>query len=531
MARTQPFRQLAEWIRVAAYCERTGVPAAEALSELRGRAARRRRFLQLAAGAGMLAAAPLRAAPNAGGANVAVVGAGLAGLYAATVLGAKRARPQVFEASDRVGGRVWTLRGFFPGQVAERGGELIDTTHSTLRGLANAYRLTLESYAANKLPGDEAFHFFGRSWTEAQVVEEFRAFVPAMRDDLSRLSNGPTAFSSNETDRRLDFTPLSDYLVQRGAGTLIQAVLDVAYTIEFGRQISRQSALALLFFVATNRRQAFTPFGVFSDERFHIVEGNDTVATRMAADLPEPVIFGHRLLSVAREASGRVKLSFATARGTVESVHDAVILTLPAPLMRQVEFEPSAALPPGNRRAIDQFDYGTNSKMMIGFLGRPWYERSNSNGASYSDLPNHQATWETNPSLAQFNVRGVLTDYSGGDRGARLDPARVQTEAEAFLADMERVYPGSSVLARRDARGNVQAHLENWSRLALFQGAYTNNQPGYFTTLEGLYARPAGNIFFAGEHTDSFYSYQGFMEGALLSGARAADEALRSFKH
>ena len=124
------------------------------------------------------------------------------------------------------------------------------------------------------------------------MVEEFRAFVPALKDDLSKLSNGPTALSYNETDRRLDFTPLSDYLVQRGAGPLIRAVLDVAYTIEFGREINRQSALALLFFIATNKRQAFTPFGVFSDERFHIVEGNDAVATAMAAGLPQPVQAG-----------------------------------------------------------------------------------------------------------------------------------------------------------------------------------------------------------------------------------------------
>ncbi len=165
--------------------------------------------------------------------------------------------------------------------------------------------------------------------------------------------------------------------------------------------------------------------------------------------------------------------------------------------------------------------------MMVGFNGRPWYERNNSNGASYSDLANHQSTWETNPSLALNGSRGVLTDFSGGERGARLDPARLQTEASAFLGDLERVYPGSAVLARRDHTGRVQAHLENWSKLPLFKGAYSNNAPGYFTTIEGLYAKPAGNIFFAGEHTDSFYSCQGFMEGALLSGARAADEVLR----
>jgi monoamine oxidase len=527
------------WLQVAWHCRRSGEPAAQALPRLREaalapRQQARRQALHLAAGAAaasVLAALPkgtARAAPGARGADVAVVGAGLAGLHCAALLAAKGARTTVFEAADRVGGRVWSLRGLFPGQVAERGGELIDTTHSTLRGLAGAFGLTLESYAASKHPGEEAFFFAGRHWSEAEVVEEFRAFVPALKDDLSRLSNGPTAFASNEHDRRLDFTPLSDYLVQRGAGPLLRRVLDVAYTIEFGRETSRQSALSLLFFIATNRRQAFTPFGVFSDERFHIVEGNDAVPQRLAAALPGPPRLAHRLLRVARRADGRVLLSFATAGRTLDTVHDAVVLALPAPAMRQVEFGTGAALPECNRRAIAELDYGTNSKMMIGFVGRPWFERSNSNGASYSDLPNHQATWETNPSLAASQVRGVLTDYSGGERGARLDPARLQREAEAFLGDLELVYPGSAGLARRDSRRRVQAHLENWSRLPLFQGAYTNNQPGYFTTLEGLYAQRAGNIHFAGEHTDSFYSYQGFMEGALLSGARAADEVLRT---
>lgn len=315
MPRSRVFRRLLQWLAAAALAQRSGSSAEEALAELRAAGRGRRRWLQGAAGASLAAALPLRAAPGARGADVAVVGAGFAGLYAATVLAGKGARPTVFEAGDRVGGRVWSLRGHFPGQVAERGAELIDTTHSTLRGLARAQGLTLESYAESQHPGEELFHFFGRHWSEAQVVEEFRAFVPAMKADLTRLSNGPTAFAFNAADRTLDFTPLSDYLSSRGAGPLLRAVLDVAYTIEFGREISRQSALSLLFFAAANRRQAFTPFGVFSDERFHIVEGNDAVATGLATALPQPVRLGHRLLRVARAADGRVKLSFATAGG------------------------------------------------------------------------------------------------------------------------------------------------------------------------------------------------------------------------
>ncbi|MEW6708031.1 MAG: FAD-dependent oxidoreductase [Pseudomonadota bacterium] len=535
MARTHLFRMLQRCAALAAHCERTGMPEAEAVQAAREAAlpspGRRRVLGAAAAGAGLGALGLAQAAARAAGgtADVAVVGAGFAGLYAATVLAGKGLEAQLFEAGTRSGGRVASLRGLFPGQVAERGAELIDTTHSTVRQLANQFGLTLENYETQ--PGEEFFYFDGRHHSEAEVVAEYRAFAAAMNQDLRRLSGGPTAEAHNEFDRQLDFMPLAAYLDSRGAGPLLRQVMDVAYTIEFGREIDRQSSLALLFFAQANKRGRFTPFGNFSDERFHVVEGNDAIATGLESNLPRPVAYQHRLLKVSRLADGRLKLAFAHGNRVVESVHAAAILALPAPMMREVEFDASVALPAHSRTAIAGLDYGTNSKMMVGFTARPWYERLNGNGGSYSDLPHHQNTWETAPSTAAFGVRGVITDYSGGNRGAALDPSRLQQEAQDFIADLERVWPGSSAYVRRDGRGRIVAHLENWSRNPLFKGAYTNNQPGYFTTLEGLYAQPAGQrLYFAGEHTDSFYSYQGFMEGALLSGARAADQAWRSLR-
>lgn len=534
MSRSAAFRFLSRCAATAAWCDRTGQSEAEAVERRRAQAldAPRRRLLQGAAGGTALlalgAAAP-RVRAQAGGAGVAIVGAGFAGLYAASVLAGKGIGTQVYEAGSRVGGRVWSLRGTFPGQVVERGAELIDTTHSTVRGLANAFGLTLENY--EKQPGEEFFHFMGRHWSEAEVVAEYRAFSSAMNDDLRRLSGGPTADSFNAYDRQLDLLPLSDYLDSRGAGPLLRRVMDTAYTIEFGREINRQSALALLFFAQANKRGHFTPFGNFSDERFHIVEGNDAIATGLAGTLPRPVAFGHQLLKVSRLADGRLKLAFAVGNKTVETVHAAAVLALPAPMMRLITFDASVALAPHSRQAIDGLDYGTNSKMMVGFTARPWIERLGCNGGSYSDLRNHQNTWETAPDTALSGQRGVITDYSGGERGARLDPGKLQAEATAFLADLDVVWPGSAGFARRDAQGRIVAHLENWSRNPLYRGAYTNNQPGYFTTIEGHYAKPgAPGLYFAGEHTDSFYSYQGFMEGALLSGARAADQAWRALR-
>lgn len=54
------------------------------------------------------------------------------------------------------------------------------------------------------------------------------------------------------------------------------------------------------------------------------------------------------------------------------------------------------------------------------------------------------------------------------------------------------------------------------------KGSYTCYLPGQFTTIAGNEGKSVGNLHFAGEHANSFYEWQGFMEGAVLSGLDAA---------
>lgn len=531
MSGSEIFYRLKKYVHIALHCERTGQPAQEVLDQIKhaGQFNRERRRFMTAMGAGTIAAATgalpgtLRtafAAPGVSG-GVAIVGAGLAGLSCGYALAGKGVRADLFEASNRAGGRCFSLYNFFPGQVAERGGEFIDTGHVTMRGYANTFGLTLE--AVTKEPGEVAYFFNGQHHSEAQVVEEFRAFVPALQDDIKKLSP-PTAESFTADDRILDFTNLKDYLSSRGAGGLIREVLDVAYTIEYGLGIEQQSCINLLLFIHADRRSKFRPFGVFSDERFHVVEGNDRIAQGLADSLPGQIAFEHKLVRARKLSDGRIRLTFSNRGKAVETEHDAVVLTLPFSVLRDVELDASLGLPDWKRFAIDNLGYGTNSKMMLGFSGRPWYQLHGSNGGSYSDLANHQNTWETNAIRATPNS-AILTDYSGGNRGAALNPSRVQTEAGRFLEDLNEVYPNASQYASKNRQGQYLVHLENWSLNPLTKGSYTCNQPGYFTTIAENEGRPVDNLFFAGEHTSSFYEWQGFMEGAALSGVRAAGEA------
>ena len=459
--------------------------------------------------------------------SVGIVGAGLAGLACADALQSQGVGSTVYDASGRAGGRCYSLRGFFPGQVAERGGEFIDNPHKTMLGYARELNLALED--VTKYPGDVVYYFNGQHYDESEVVEAFREFVPVMQDDLRRLSGEVTAIDFTPADAAIDRTSIAEYLAGANsarvpAPPLARAAIAEAYEAEYGLEAGDQSVLNFLMFIHADRRSKFTPFGVFSDERWHIVDGNDRIPGGLAARLGSSVSFGMMLEAVRATPAGRIELTFTSGRRTVTRVHDSVVITIPFSVLRDVRLDANLSLPAGQRLAIDTLGYGTNAKMMVGFDGRPWIDRG-SNGTAYTSLANVQTTWETNP-IAASGSHGVLTDYSSGDRGARLNPARVQTEALKFLTDLDLVFPGAFAAATQ-VKNRFVAHLEAWPSNPLSKGSYTCYRPGQFTTIAGYEGLSAGALHFAGEHANSFYVWQGFMEGAALSGLDAAEAVLR----
>jgi monoamine oxidase len=469
------------------------------------------------------ASTPPRTAPSVG-----IVGAGLAGLACADALTRRGIVASVYEAGVRTGGRCWSLGGFFPQQVGERGGEFIDTTHKTMLGYAQRFNLEIED--VSKKAGDTTYFFDGQLVPEAAVVDEFREFVAIMRADLRRLSSEVTAASPTADDVILDNTSLEAYLDGQNAagvaaGSVARAAITSAYLGEYGLETGEQSCLNFLLFIHADRRSKFTPFGVFSDERYHVVDGNDRIAEGLTQSLLQPVVLGRTLVAARKTSSGAIELIFETGAPVT---HDIVVLAMPFSVLRHVALDSSLAIPIAQRTAIDALGYGNNAKLLVGFDARPW-TTTHGSGTAYSDLVHHQLTWETNRARASA-TRGVLTDYASGDRGFAMNPAAVQAEAEAFLSDLDLVFPGAAAAASRRPDHTLVAHLEHWPSNPLTLGSYTCYRPGQFTTIAGLEGVPVENLYFAGEHANSFYEAQGFMEGAALSGLDVAAAILRAVR-
>ena len=170
---------------------------------------------------------------------VAIVGGGVAGLTAAYRLQAAGAKPFVFEASNRWGGRMFTHYDFYKGMFCELGGEFVDTGHEDLQKLAErTRRRDAETRRRRRRRGSLFFQGrfpyaegHGRPGEPDGSVCAIAEQIAADADKLTDKDDNWTPYA-----RKLDQKSLKDYLEQFRGKTDDWAIdlLDVAYNIEFG---------------------------------------------------------------------------------------------------------------------------------------------------------------------------------------------------------------------------------------------------------------------------------------------------------
>lgn len=523
MARTPIAEKLQGAAALAAEAGRREVPAGEDIEERRGM---RRREL-LVAGAGLAVAATLGGVrpPQAGAASgtprIAVVGAGLAGLSCAYRLKQAGYSATVYEASERTGGRCWTRRGdFAEGQIAEHGGELIDQGHTEVRQLAQELGLELDNLLAAEENGNEPFYYFdGAPYSFTQATEDLKQIWQQLHKDVSA-AGYPTLYNqSTQRGRELDAMSIADWIgayVPGGRRSKLGQLLDVAYNIEYGAETSAQSSLNMLYLLGFSGQGQLRIFGP-SNEKYHVRGGNDQIPARLTEALQGQIRLGTQLVAIKLNADGTYRLSLESGASTSTVTADHVVLALPFSILRGVDYS-KAGFSAVKNTAIQQLGMGTNSKLHVQFRRRFWNQLGNQ-GDTYADT-GYQNTWEV--TRAQAGTAGILVDYTGGAIGAGFGSGTPAEQASRFLTQIEPVLPGAT------ANWNGRATTDFWAGYPWTKGSYSYWKVGQYTQFAGAERQQEGNCHFAGEHTS--IDFQGYLNGGVESGERAAAEILAALK-
>jgi len=529
-----------------AYAEsdRTGIPTDELLGMRREQEQKyaqelqeRRHFIKTfsggIAGLGLMSsfgpalAAMTTASKDPG--RVIVIGAGLAGLRCAHRLQQYGYACKVYEANTRIGGRAYTTRGFFDnGMNVERGGELVSTEHSALRNLVNQLGLKLEDVNGGSLPGGQELYSVNNTlYREDQLAADWRGIYDLFKRAEQAAPWQPVYNNFNAEHLRLDTINANDWMNQVGIGvnSNFGQVMQANLLSEYGLNPDEQTCLNLIYLMSGNPINKPLPMAG-TDEKWHIVGGNDAVTSALVNQLPANTVSTSKALaSIGGSPKGPYVCGFSD--GSSE-ICDQLVLALPFTKLREVSITPEilASFSPAKRRAIKEMRLGSNGKIHTQHDSRPWAKSRyingqlvQMNGTSYSGGTGFVVTWDTqvtNPSTGS-----VLCDFLGGTQGRALNTSvpfasANPTDANKFLGQIEPVFPGTT------AAYQGKALVSKWSVNPWSLGSYSAPALGHYTSFWGSqWEKDIGNrIHFCGEHTSP--EYWGFFNGAVETGERAA---------
>lgn len=440
--------------------------------------------------------------------KVVVVGAGLAGLTAAYRLQQNGADVHIYEARNRVGGRILTVK--INDALAELGGQYItdggDADH--ILRLIGEFGLELREY---KISLDHSY-FTGEELIPIQELMSEKQFKPenlkAQLNDLKERSKNMREVLDAMFEEE---GPLYKTLAVRLAG-YEGAIVD---------HLSSSYVETLYHMLLGGVAPAYSNH---NDENllalFSIKQGNSLLPESLAKKLNDRLYLNHALKKVSKQDNGSYILTFDDDQ-KVQA--DILVLTMPCSVYKSIIFEENV-LPSERLEAIKSVQYGTNAKLIVPFL-----KSSSERKGFFND---HIGTYLDIDS-------GILTMYYTGETGRfsedTISDSYRQNNSMLELGFGDTFPPfATPAIAKDQPFASYDCPVGySWPNDPYAKGSYSYIAPGQETlltetenyrdeTVKTLFSPIDQTLYFAGEHTSILLDIPGTMEAACESGERTA---------
>ncbi|WP_219412425.1 flavin monoamine oxidase family protein [Pseudonocardia nigra] len=448
-------------------------------------------------------------------APVVVIGAGYAGLSAALSLHEHGVPALVLEAADRVGGRIRTER-TSSGVLVDHGGQWVGPTQRHMLSWADRFGCatfptcdagehlevwhdgTLRRYAGDGPEGAPGL---------AEYAEATRR-IDALARRVDTANPGGTAEAWD-----WDSETVHTFFRRTVPSAPARRRLDLAVQGVWAMEPREISVLHLLFYVAAagGFAQLMDTRGAAQDARF--VAGAQAPALAAAAHLGRSVVLGTPVTAVEQGAGGAV---VHTPAGTMRA--ERVVVATSPPATAAIRFRP--ALPMPRARWLQRSVMGDVAKVHAAYRRPFWRDAGLSGVASLYTADAAGVVFDNSPPGAEH---GVLVAFVYGDRLRRWSALPAVQRREEVLHTLDRLFG-------TEAREPVEYLEKIWPDDAWARGGYAANPaPGAWTAHGASgWREPCGPIHWAGTETAS--RWNGYMDGAISSGERAAREVLEALR-
>jgi monoamine oxidase len=443
-------------------------------------------------------------------ADVVVVGAGLAGLAAARALQAERASVVVLEARERVGGRVLN-HDIGGGDVVEVGAQWIGPTQDHLAALARELGVeTFPTYVAGENVIEYAGSLRRYSGTIPRLNPAVLVDVEQAQRRLNRMARRIPLHAPWEAPdaARLDAQTAATWMRRNLATKPGRMLLGLAIEAVWAAQPEDMSLLHVLFYIhsAGSLEMLFDTEGGAQQDRF--VGGSQRIPVRMAEELEEgALVLGAPVRRIEHGPDGvTVHADTAVARGR------RAILAVAPTLAGRIAYDPPL---PGYRDQLTQrMPLGTVAKCMAVY-DEPFWRAEGLSGGATSDVGPVRLTFDNSPPGGR---PGVLLGFLEGRQARQLGRLPADERRTAVVDTFARLFGPRA--ANPDAYVERLWAEEEWSR-----GCYGCHMPtGAWTNYGPALHPPIGPLHWAGAEYAQVWN--GYMDGALRSGRRTADELL-----